>query len=1208
MAAPIQLPNLDAILKSLGSYAGRDKALRTIYFMIQLHAQRSLKGKEWMAIAKQMSTTRMVLRQLNGPTQYKALQALPGLSRILDKFDFTCVSTVTVAYSIYWAVELIAWLSDSKVLPYDSVRLFRYCLYLWLVAIVAGFLKQIREVYRKRHTKGWDDLVTLLGLTCEGISAINMLPHKLLWAGKLQPKHSATLSLIASAIGWSYSVSHLVHPNQMHILVTGAAGFIGSHTVLELLQAGYQVYCIDNFANSISDESGEAISLKRVAELTGKSVPFEKADVCDVDALDRIFSKHKFDGLIHLAALKSVGESSAKPFEYYQNNIVASLNLIQMCQKYNVKSFVFSSSATVYGPPSKLPITENDQTGVGITNPYGQTKYMMEQILIDVGKAHKDWNIILLRYFNPVGAHPSGRIGEDPQGVPNNLMPFVSQVAIGRLPVVTVFGTKWNTPDGTGVRDYIHIVDLAKGHVMALDRIKREGHVGTEIFNLGTGRGYSVLEMVAALEKASGRKIPTKEGEPRPGDIASVYCDPALAKEKLGWTAEFGLEEMCRDLWNWQSQNPKEIFLQVNGRSMHAECRNTRSYAGKTTLTRAIASLSSTNAFDKHAGKEGRHNTIDLGFSSLVVDGRRLALIDCPGHASLIRSVLAASTVFDMALVVVDAQKGIEQQTAEHLLLAALFCPKHVLVVLNKIDLIEENEIDPAKKRVRKALKAIGISEETPIIPCSVLQRPEAALSSITNSLNSLLYEPTRNISSPFLMAIDHCFPIKGKGTVLTGTVLEGIVKINTEIEIPILKEKCKVKGIQSWKESVDKVSAGERGALLVSNLSSDSLDRALISAPNTLSSIQNLIATTSSITFFKDTIQSGRKLHISTGFETLMGTCQFLRKFESEYERLTEIQPDCLVFLQLAKPIYSKIDSIYVASTLDHQGKGCRFPFHGQFQQVITDEKTLRIFTRKQRQGIVERIENDRSVICKDLFKKESKIEIYERMEIILSTGEIGRIEHSFGKGGKARISIRDGLKPETIEKFEAKNGEIEVILHLKKYLADRSIRAYLPEMATSIISRIGICCFQQRSFAATLLLNSRCTISTSRINRASTADEEDDGLPKDYKLKIIRPGSRRLDTFVNRTCGKSSSQVEKLILTGKVRVNEEAVTKRAYNIQQGDVIDVWNQDYPENKDLAEIDRAEVVDYEVTANGYDIKIKHWRKFLVENWRGGSGK
>ncbi|KAF8358552.1 hypothetical protein PRIPAC_93547 [Pristionchus pacificus] len=358
-------------------------------------------------------------------------------------------------------------------------------------------------------------------------------------------------------IPWRSPFFHPMLPD-MRILVTGAAGFIGSHTVLELLNAGYDVICLDNFANAVSDDKGEAISLNRVAELTGKAVNFKKCDMNDEKALEEVFKGAKIDAVIHLASLKSVGESVARPLDYYRNNIVGSLNLIGLCKKYAVRNFIFSSSATVYGSPEKLPITESCRVGFGITNPYGQTKFMLEQILTDVGKAAgENWNIILLRYFNPVGAHPSGRIGEDPNGVPNNLMPFVSQVAIGKLPELTIHGDKWETKDGTGVRDFIHVVDLAKGHVKALERaLEENASIGTEVYNLGTGTGYSVKEMVAAMEKASGRTINKKVGPPRPGDVASAYCDPSLALEKLGWKSELGLEEMCRDLWKWQIDNP----------------------------------------------------------------------------------------------------------------------------------------------------------------------------------------------------------------------------------------------------------------------------------------------------------------------------------------------------------------------------------------------------------------------------------------------------------------------------------------------------------------------------------------------------------------------------------------------------------------------------------------------------------------------------
>jgi UDP-glucose 4-epimerase len=300
------------------------------------------------------------------------------------------------------------------------------------------------------------------------------------------------------------------------VLVTGAAGFIGSHTVLQLLEADYEVIALDNFSNSIpqDEKKNTAVSLKRVEELTGKKIKFFLIDVVnDLTKLEELFEKEKFTSIIHCAALKSVGESVAKPLDYYTNNIVGSLNLIKCCQKFNIKKFIFSSSATVYGEPEALPLTEKSRVGVGITNPYGQTKFMIEQILMDLKKAEQDWKISILRYFNPVGAHPSGLIGEDPQGIPNNLMPYIAKVAVGKLPYLNIFGTNYKTPDGTGVRDYIHIVDLAKAHVSALDYIGKhipkddKGVELAEIYNLGTGKGYSVKEMVEAFEKAADKKV-----------------------------------------------------------------------------------------------------------------------------------------------------------------------------------------------------------------------------------------------------------------------------------------------------------------------------------------------------------------------------------------------------------------------------------------------------------------------------------------------------------------------------------------------------------------------------------------------------------------------------------------------------------------------------------------------------------------------------
>lgn len=333
----------------------------------------------------------------------------------------------------------------------------------------------------------------------------------------------------------------------MNVLVTGGAGYIGSHTCVELLEAGHQVIVLDNLYNA-SEEA-----LNRVREITGKPVKFYKGDIADAPLLEKIFEEDKPDVCIHFAGLKAVGESVEKPLEYYQNNIAGTLNLLLVMRKYNMKNMIFSSSATVYGDPAFVPITEECPKGQ-CTNPYGWTKSMMEQIMTDVQKANPDMNVILLRYFNPVGAHESGRIGEDPKGIPNNLMPYISQVAVGKLEKLGVFGDDYDTPDGTGVRDYIHVVDLAKGHVKAIDYIF--SNPGLDVINLGTGVGYSVLDMVKAFGKACGKEIPYEIKPRRAGDIAMCYADPAKAAKVLGWKAEKGLDEMCADTWRWQSQNP----------------------------------------------------------------------------------------------------------------------------------------------------------------------------------------------------------------------------------------------------------------------------------------------------------------------------------------------------------------------------------------------------------------------------------------------------------------------------------------------------------------------------------------------------------------------------------------------------------------------------------------------------------------------------
>ena len=333
----------------------------------------------------------------------------------------------------------------------------------------------------------------------------------------------------------------------MSILVTGGAGYIGSHTCVELLNAGYEVVIVDNLYNA----SEEAVN--RIEQITGKKTVFYKADICDRSAMEKIFSTEKIDAVIHFAGYKAVGESVRKPVEYYTNNLTGTLTLTDVMRAAGVKNIIFSSSATVYGDPAFVPITEDCPKGV-CTNPYGWTKWMLEQILTDIHTSDPEWNVILLRYFNPIGAHPSGMIGEDPKGIPNNLLPYVAQVAIGKLPCIGVFGNDYDTPDGTGVRDYIHVVDLAAGHVKALAKLKE--NAGVCVYNLGTGNGYSVLQVIHAFEKACGHELAFEIKPRRPGDIAVCYCDPSKAERELGWKAQFGIEQMCADSWNWQSKNP----------------------------------------------------------------------------------------------------------------------------------------------------------------------------------------------------------------------------------------------------------------------------------------------------------------------------------------------------------------------------------------------------------------------------------------------------------------------------------------------------------------------------------------------------------------------------------------------------------------------------------------------------------------------------
>lgn len=333
----------------------------------------------------------------------------------------------------------------------------------------------------------------------------------------------------------------------MSILITGGAGYIGSHTVVELLQTGYEVIIVDNFSNSKPE------ALKRIKEITNKEVKFYEVDLLDKEALEKVFAANKIEAVIHFAGLKAVGESVEIPLTYYHNNITGTLILCELMQKYDVKKMVFSSSATVYGMNNESPLTED--LPLSTTNPYGSTKLMIEQILRDTHVSDNSWSVALLRYFNPIGAHESGRIGEDPNGIPNNLMPYITQVAVGKREQLSVFGSDYPTHDGTGVRDYIHVVDLAKGHLKALEKVLDTE--GVEAYNLGTGTGYSVLDVVVNFEKATERKIPYVLTDRRPGDIAVCYADPTKAFNELGWKAEKNIEDMCRDSWRWQKNNPK---------------------------------------------------------------------------------------------------------------------------------------------------------------------------------------------------------------------------------------------------------------------------------------------------------------------------------------------------------------------------------------------------------------------------------------------------------------------------------------------------------------------------------------------------------------------------------------------------------------------------------------------------------------------------
>ncbi|VDP17752.1 unnamed protein product [Onchocerca flexuosa] len=449
--------------------------------------------------------------------------------------------------------------------------------------------------------------------------------------------------------------------------------------------------------------------------------------------------------------------------------------------------------------------------------------------------------------------------------------------------------------------------------------------------------------------------------------------------------------------------------------------------------------MGSTAAFDKHAKAANlRANTIDLGYSTLTINDTIIALIDCPGHASLIRSVLAASSVFDMAIVVVNSGKGIEQQTAEHLLLVSLLCPDHIIIVINKIDLISEEALEQMIRRCRKVASTLKINSNLQIVPVSLMKHKEVAIIALMNALRLALYTPQRISSGHFVMFVDHCFPVKGKGTIMTGTVVDGICNVGMDVEIAALHEKRKIKSMQRWKEDVRSAEMGDRTAVLFHNVSAKDINRTAIFEPGTLHCVQFLLVSVNRIVHFQGILHQSSKLHISTGFDTVTGQCQFLASpgEKDDYEVVQELNETVkFAIISLERPVYTKEGSFYITSRLDYQGKGCRFVFHGKFLKLLDNDKQICRFRRKKKIGRVERIENERNIICNSLFKKETNVDIYYNMNVYLSTGEVGRLESAFGKNGKVRVSFSEDLAEST--KTSCKNGlEIQVTLYFKKFL----------------------------------------------------------------------------------------------------------------------------------------------------------------------------
>ncbi|VDM09379.1 unnamed protein product [Wuchereria bancrofti] len=578
--------------------------------------------------------------------------------------------------------------------------------------------------------------------------------------------------------------------------------------------------------------------------------------------------------------------------------------------------------------------------------------------------------------------------------------------------------------------------------------------------------------------------------------------------------------------------------------------------------------MGSTAAFDKHAKTSNlRANTIDLGFSTLTIDNTVIALIDCPGHASLIRSVLAASSVFDMAIIVIDSSKGIEQQTAEHLLLVSLFCPDHVVLVINKIDLVDERAVEQMTKRCRKVASSLKLNPNLQIVPVSLTQHKEEAIVSLISSLRLAVYIPQRVSSGHFMMFVDHCFPVKGKGTVMTGTIVDGIVGM--DVEIAALQEKRKIRSMQRWKENVLSAGMGDRAALLFHNVSEKDINRTIIYEPGTLRRVQFLLVSVNRIVHFQGVLRQNSKLHVSTGFDTVIGQCQFLAPElsgeEDHYEVVQELDGTVkFAILSLEQFLYTKEGSFFITSRLDYQGKGCRFVFHGRFLKLLNNDKQIYLFRRKKKVGKVERIENKRSIICNSLFKKETNIDIYYNMDVYLSTGEVGRLESAFGKNGKVRISFLEDLPEST--RTACNNG-----LEIQVTLMDCMLKASLYFTSVGRIAVLWNFPLYKNSHILRSTLNGRShklvsiNMRTKSINKGKSYVEiinrreensvniEDAKFSKKGYVEVWRKPRSRKRMHTTKTLSDMQEDIDKLAKTlYKLRTNEKGQPQKPLQVPE--------------------------------------------------------